>query len=61
MAGATDNINGSLRMRTQGEGGLATAYAMRTGGSENLDFGAYVLNGRPLMFTETFHNSYNTD
>ena len=51
MAGAIDNINGSLRMRTRGEGGFShcVRHAYRGGGgSENLDFGAYVLNGRPL-------------
>ena len=48
MAGAIDNIIGSLRMRTRGRGVWATA-VQGGEGSENSDFGAYVLNGRPLM------------
>ena len=50
MVGAIDNVNGSLRMRTRDKGGLShcVRHAYRGRGSENSDFGAYVLNGRPL-------------
>ena len=48
MAGAIDIINVSLRMRTRGGGvePLRTP-CVQGEGSENSDFGAYVLNGRP--------------
>ena len=48
MASAIDNHYGSLRMRTRGEGGLShcVRHVYRGRGSENSDFGAYVLNGR---------------
>ena len=56
MAGVIDNINGSLRMRTRGEGGvepLRTPCVQGEGGSENSDLvRTYLMDG---PFAPRFH------